>query len=439
MKVMIFTRPSITNFYVKIFEKSLIKKGEKYFITEYFNESKILTNCLLLKPIFKSKYDSSWMIFSDDEIFDIITRDRYLTKVVFEEAVQLVKNVICQLLHFIDSVKPDILTGHTTDYYTVDIYYRLALKLNIKCFSMVVGPKGTFKFIDYRLPIKRKNLNTNVDLYNYINKRTENNYTPNTHNGLIWRLRKYIWIRRKQILMYNYLNPDVRNYNTDIQIVRNNRMALPQFNVKDLLKRYYCKLEEIPKNHNKTIYVSLHYSPEATMNYYSENNTLFNHDQIVLELLNKFNSDFTFVIKEHPAMFGLRKIKFYENIKNISNCYLINPYTNAYKVVENSDVVLSWAGSIGWEAPFMGRETINIIKPYYAVEGVDNYFLNYKDLIENFTNKINNISYSNDEYCSKLNQYFQSVLYDGIPISTFSDIDNINKLSKSINTFLSEQ
>lgn len=432
MNILVYTRPALTAFLASIFEKSKLRTANKYYITEYHKEAQMLNNCELISPNKLEMHSTQWAIFSDDELFDIICRDRYLAKIPFDAALQLIKNVTHQISLAIIKARPDLMTGHIVDYYTMDIFYRMAKKMNIPCYFMVTGIKGTIKFYDYRWPIKRSVPNLSINLFDYMGKREINLYRKQNTETIIYRMRKLFYLKRRQLMMYNYFNPDVRSGNVDVIILRKGYQALQKFTFMDFLKDYFVDLDKINFDNKKRIYVSLHFYPEATMNYFSEDNSLIKHDDLVLEILHKFHFKYNFIIKEHPVMMGRRDLSFYKTIRQIPNCYLIRPETDTYGIVEASDVVLSWAGSIGWEAPFLGKKTINIMKPYYFVEGVNNYFTDYKDLMDNFIERVESLNYDNSLYCEKLNECFQSFSYPGISIPTYNSDENINNLAASV-------
>ncbi|MDT8309467.1 MAG: hypothetical protein RQ866_08035, partial [Bacteroidales bacterium] len=152
----------------------------------------------------------------------------------------------------------------------------------------------------------------------------------------------------------------------------------------------------------------------------------------------RHRDDFHFIIKEHPEMFNKRNLTLYKKIKAFKNTTLLHPYISSYDTVKASDIVLSWAGSIGWETPFLGKKTLNAFKPYYFVEKVDNHFRDAIDLLENFLLRCKNISYDNEHYCKSLNHVFQSFSYPGIPLETYDTPENRGDIVQSINSFLEE-
>lgn len=422
--VLIFTRPAITEFNNNIFKYTWLKDASFFYVTEYFDELNKIPNSYLLVPNNPYRPVVSKLIFSDAEIYDIILRDRMLSLLPFEKSIQLVTNVTIQLMAIFEIVNPSLVTGHVVDYYTIDIFYRIAIKLNIKTFTMVFGYKGTFKFYDYNRPIERAEPDYRIDVRGYINSGKRNIYSPNYSDRIFYRLRRYYWLKKKQFLIRLKKEEDFQNFNTDIQLFLNGYQALPQLQFRDIRKDFFTNIEDVNSDKIK-IFIALHYSPEATMNYFSVDNTLFDHDKLVLEILTRFSDKFTFIIKEHPDMVGLRPIIFYDEIKRIPNCFLLPHNSNTRKVVEFSDIVLSWSGSISWEAPFWDKRTINIMKPPFDLEGVDNYFINYLNLINDFERKVKSLNYDNHSYCEEIEEYFRRTHYFGIPLPDYGDKNNL--------------
>ena len=219
----------------------------------------------------------------------------------------------------------------------------------------------------------------------------------------------------RMVTLNKYFNQDVKNENYLAMAYKTNVLALAKLNLRDLnVMKYYVSLDSLKiKGDKKVIYLSLHYYPEASIDYLSETLSLIDHDNIVLSLLKKFSDKCVFLLKEHPSMYRCRDLNFYDKIKVYPNTYLLNPNTDYIEILKISNVVVSWGGSISLEAPFWGVQTLNIMKPLYYVKGFNNHFLNYKDLMDNFLYKLENPGYSLEDYCIALNKLFARILFAG--------------------------
>jgi hypothetical protein len=437
-KILVFTRPWMTNFYQGILNHSAIKYFQQIYLTEFSKECDSLKSCNYINYNILAKTNYAYEFFSDQEIYDIIKRDRYLVTCNFNDALKYINTITEQLVNVYDKHKPDIVFGHLVDTYIFDIFYRIASKKRILQFSMVWGGivNNTFKFYNYITPIQRVDLNQNVDLFKIMRSKREDISNPIIRKfDLDVRLKNQIQLIKTLLRVYNPFDKDFHNIYYEFR--RSGVVALPKFNLKDLNSNYYLDFSQVPHENSKNkIYISLHYVPEATLNNFCKDNSLVNHDQIILDIVKKYNKEFIFIVKEHPAMYGKRDLSFYDELKKVNNLYFIHPSFKYYEILENVDYVLSWGGTVGIEAPFFGVKPINITKPYYYIEGYENYFKNYTDIMENFAQKVKSLDYDDEVYCGKLNNYFQSILFNGTASEKYNTSENLESIGKEIDNLL---
>lgn len=361
--------------------------------------------------------------FSDEDLFNIVRRDRYLRRLSLGKALDYVYNVTGQLLNIFKNEKPDVIFAHAPDSFAMHIMHKIAIKFDVHAVSLVAyAIPDYFMMFDYNNGrfYRRTNQLEQLDLNKtFLDKAGKKPYYVVKNRGIIkelfYRLRIMLgpmWVR---VRFSNPLNPDVRNKNFCAKGYATGAIPLPCLNLGDLnTRKYYASLNSIKNSEGKKIiYISMHYYPEATIDYFSGSTQLIDHDKVIVDILKAFSDRYVFMIKEHPAMYNLRSLKLYKEIKNFTNVYLLHPSTNYVDIVRKSDVVVSWGGSIGLEAPFYGKKTLNIIKPLYHIDGFDNYFLDYNDLMSSFAKKVDHCEYSNESYCSTLYELFSWILFEG--------------------------
>ncbi len=438
MRLILFTRQVVTNFYNNIISKSELKKFQLFYITEFYDEYKDLPNAFLFD--FSKKVNENFEIFNEIEIEDIIKRDRLLSTLGFEDAISYVNSASYQLIKIYDEVSPDLVFSHLVDTYVFDIFLRIAEKRKIKKFSMVWGGiNNTFKFYDYCTPIKRNTPNLQVDLFQEFQQNRIDISNPDTNkDNILKRLKDKTRFFKYQSKLFNPFSQINKHKTVYHEFRRTRTIATPHLNIRDLFLNYYAELKDIPNSSKTKIYISLHLVPEATLNYFAHDTTLVNHDKIITDIIDKYHNDYIFLIKEHPVMFNKRSLNFYGKITKYPNCFLIHPKYKYYELVEKSDICMSWAGSIGWEAPFLGKKTLNIIRPFYFIKGFNNHFENYDDVIANFSNKIESLCYSNEKYCTVLNNYFQYILFTGYCNEKYNSKQNVQNIAKEVNYFYLE-
>ena len=78
------------------------------------------------------------------------------------------------------------------------------------------------------------------------------------------------------------------------------------------------------------------------------------------------SDSFHFLIKEHPGVIGGRGIKFYKSLSHLENVTFVPTEANSNELIEESDAVLVWTGSVGFEAALRGKPVLTVCNPYYA-------------------------------------------------------------------------
>lgn len=112
------------------------------------------------------------------------------------------------------------------------------------------------------------------------------------------------------------------------------------------------------------VYLPLHVQPEAAIDVLGrEYSDQFN---FVKKCSESLPLNFILVVKDHPHDFGRKKAKFYDKIKKIPNCILINPKVDSHNLIKHSSLVITVAGTASLEASLMMVPAITAIKMYYS-------------------------------------------------------------------------
>ncbi|MFA6409740.1 MAG: hypothetical protein WCW01_06165 [Gammaproteobacteria bacterium] len=361
--------------------------------------------------------------FSDEELFNIVRRDRYLRGIRLKTALNYVYNITGQLINIFKSELPDMVYTHYPDSFTLDILFRIASRCNIRsCCPIGYALPNYFMQFDYinKVFYRRANQLKKLNLINCFATKPATMPFYFVTNRLIFgellsRIRMVLGPLLMQARFLNPLNPDVKNRNFYAMCCATRSIPLKRLNIGDLnVRKYYSTLDDVKNTgRRKVIYISMHYYPEASIDYSSKSINLINHDKIVVDIIRNFSDKYIFIVKEHPVMYNLRNLKLYETIKGFKNTYLLNPTISYLDVIKKSDVVVSWGGSVGLEAPFYGKQTLNIIKPLYHIDGFDNYFSDYNDLMLSFESKVEDNRFNVEAYCYALREFCSWVLFEG--------------------------
>ena len=113
------------------------------------------------------------------------------------------------------------------------------------------------------------------------------------------------------------------------------------------------------------IYVPLQHVPEATIDYWCHDVNYIDYERTLLSLIKKYSQDFSFVIKEHPNVIGLRNPDFYNRLLNQPGVTFSKTTTSSNDVINACDAVLVWTGSVGFEAALRGKPVLSVTSTYY--------------------------------------------------------------------------
>ncbi|MDH5525513.1 MAG: hypothetical protein OEY01_16205 [Desulfobulbaceae bacterium] len=113
----------------------------------------------------------------------------------------------------------------------------------------------------------------------------------------------------------------------------------------------------------KYVYFPLHVQPEASTMLLAP----YYLDQLsVLENISKsLPIGYRLVVKEHPSMLGRRAFGYYDRIKALSNTRLVFPFTDGFKIIQNSSAIVTITGTTGLEGLLYKKPVILLGSAYY--------------------------------------------------------------------------
>ena len=124
-------------------------------------------------------------------------------------------------------------------------------------------------------------------------------------------------------------------------------------------RRFMKKFNYYPfKKIEKFVYFPFQFQPEMSMDVAAPffNNQIETARQVAMSLPN----DYTLVVKEHPAMVGLRPPSYIEKVARTLNVKLIDYRISSEEVLKKADLVISPNGTIIAEAAFLKKPVIQL-------------------------------------------------------------------------------
>lgn len=128
--------------------------------------------------------------------------------------------------------------------------------------------------------------------------------------------------------------------------------------------RGYEKFYSLPKKGERYAFFALQQEPEVSILLY----TPYHTDQLdfIRASARALPIDMMLYVKEHPEMVGRRTRTYYEEITKIPNVRLLDPRIESFGIVQGSSLVLTIAGTVGWEASLFGKPVITFGKAPYS-------------------------------------------------------------------------
>jgi len=316
----------------------------------------------------KSEIDIDNIINPDD----FIKRCRVLRSLTKDEALLHLFSMKKAISDALDRERPDIVISEVVDQYLIDLLRFECKQRDLPFFGLVVSFVNGYFRITSRGEKGENRSVSQVEVEQAIKKMESLNYIPkfvlqsSNNSGLYAPILKKVvsnWVRIPYFFFKRNFSKQRYNYHywaSQISAM-NNFHILPSFWLGEKNWR-----DEVGKDNKITIYHPLQMYPEATIEYWCECLDDIEYDKKLISIIHSMKESFHFLIKEHPNVIGVRELGLYKTLSKLDNVTLVPTNINSNEIVEMSDSVLVWTGSVGFEAALRGKPVLTICDPYYA-------------------------------------------------------------------------
>lgn len=302
---------------------------------------------------------------------DIRIRCRYLRKLEIERAYSLINSLAYGFQKMFEEKKFDFVMGGLIDCYVQDVLNRIAIYNHVLYVSFVGHFFNGYARISTRgelNPIKRKVTDEEISeiLQSLLNPAYKPNFELNKEKSMFDAVK--IWgreiIKKYAFSLIKIIKQDPDNYHYNTVLDRYWRFSdIWEFN----MDKFFFHIGDVEKMIDEnTIYMPLHFTPEATVDYWCDDPMYAYQESIILELIENMPKNTMLLIKEHPAMYLRRDLEFYRKIQEHHNVKLIHPYDNSNLLLEMVENVAVFTGSVGVEALLRGKRVFTFSKNYYS-------------------------------------------------------------------------
>ena len=169
----------------------------------------------------------------------------------------------------------------------------------------------------------------------------------------------------------------------------------PRFDIGDQDWSQRIKNSQCP-----AIFVPLQFVPETTIDYWCEGVELIKHDDVLASFIGRHQHRLQFVIKEHPNAQGFRSPRLYERLRKFENVVFAPTSTHVQQVMNEVDAVMTWTGSVGFQAALLGKPVFNFCRAYY----ISGRFFKVIDLTESADSITKHIEFVSSQPISEAEQ-----------------------------------
>jgi hypothetical protein len=205
-----------------------------------------------------------------------------------------------------------------------------------------------------------------------------------------------------------------------------------------LFNIYYIKKINFPKinEFENFVYLPLQFQPESNIDVLCP---FFNNQiETARKIAMKLPYNFTLIVKDHPAMYGLRAKSYLEKIIRTPNVKLINYRISNYDILSKAKILIGFSGA----STFLEAAVMKVPAIQLGVSGITSILPNvfsFNDLY-NLDKKIIEILKNNifdEKYEDKIIAYFAAELETGYDEKNFANLwrwkgGNIDKLYNEI-------
>jgi hypothetical protein len=299
------------------------------------------------------------------DIESIIKNDRtFRIALPYYDALQLIYSTAKYIIEYFKNNKVDILVTHMVDCYTVDILTRIA-----RHFGVIIIPYCTSSFGgDYIMITERgeshfvrePSEDEIVKLKGALENKFSNPYVKSRLDVNIYVAKYYFLYKIKYVWHYLILHKLFGRMEYRYLMTKSETYPRSIKNIFNIKKYFIQDIKEISLlNKRKLVYIPLHYYPEATTEYWIQNEKFITYYPSLFKIIKNYTErGFTVLIKEHTAMYKMRDKALYEKIIKIPNTYLVSPYVSTYEMLENVEYTVLWTGTTGIEAILADKKVV---------------------------------------------------------------------------------
>ena len=353
-RVLLFARSFLAKYYADI-ESSII---EPIYVTLTHEEKLFLEGRgRKVSGCFEDEYDSLVVAeFPGNYLKTSLKSDRFLCRFSHEKRLEILGKEISFWRRIIEETKPDFLVNETVAVEIAEVMAIEAEKKGVPFYTYLLGfLPGTFYWKPDPFSGRLQNMKSIIPTEDNINEAEK--YISNVREK---QQRPFYVSRIKRdnnkikTFLYSYksyllsINMNEKENSRQFKYEDYTIFSRIKYEIKKAsLFNKYDELNGI--NNNGIIFFPMHLEPEATLNYFVEEN--FDQESIISLLAGCVKNNQILVVKEHPQQQGMLLTKRFQALrKRFSNLIYLPSYLSSFEILKKSEAVVTLTSTAAWEA-----------------------------------------------------------------------------------------
>jgi hypothetical protein len=319
--------------------------------------------------------------FGEETCDEIIARDRLLRQIDSELALRIVGATWQTLDEIIEKQKPDLVVSFCIDYYVPDILERVLNHRGIPFVGLGGAPLEDYTLFTARGEHNFLREPDDCEIDKALARITDSQFAPTLPKRPRYNLQRFLEIQlyhHARGLAFKFVglwNRDPLNFYYWIATIGHQARLRDWKVVKYIQSDWKNRLEATP--FDRRMFIALPVHPEASTDYWVKNVDLISYEQTLEHLATVLTeAGYSLFIKDHPNMFGVRKVGLYECLARIKGVTFVPFSVPSQFLINNCHSAFTFSGTVGLQAALAGRCPI-VTDPYYFLNG---YFVKISSL-----------------------------------------------------------
>ena len=354
-KVLLFARSFLTKYYADIHSQKI----EPIYVTMTHEEKVYLENRgKMVYGCFEDDYDELEIAeYPGNYLRTSLKSDRFLCRFNHAKRLEILGKEITFWRRIIENTHPDYLVNETVAVEIAEVMAIEAKRKGIPFYTYLLGfiPNtfywkpdpftGSLQDLESVTPSKEDCMVSEQYVMNVRQKEIKPFYVSGIKRdkhklkGLFYAYKAY-WLMkrasRKEQLATSFKYEDYSLFsqlNLEIK--------------KSVFFHSYDSIESI--NEKRLVFFPMHLEPEATLNYFVEEN--YDQDSMISLIIGCLKNNQTLVVKEHPQQQGiLLTRRFQELKKRFSNLLYLPSFVSSFDILKKCEAVVTFTSTAAWEA-----------------------------------------------------------------------------------------